>query len=59
MVQSDVFRKAVRAECLEPGVEAELLSLSERVRGACEELAQGGARVRCMDIFRVVLTLDG
>jgi hypothetical protein len=33
MVQSDVFRKAVRAECLEPGVEAELLSLSERVRG--------------------------
>ncbi|KAG7287010.1 hypothetical protein NEMBOFW57_006510 [Staphylotrichum longicolle] len=43
MVQSDVFRKGVRAECLDPEDNAELLSLSETVRGACDELAKGGA----------------
>jgi hypothetical protein len=58
MAQSDLFREAARAECLEPHVEAELLSLSERVRGACKELADRGAQVRCMDIFWAVLTLD-
>ncbi|KAL2260167.1 hypothetical protein VTK26DRAFT_5926 [Humicola hyalothermophila] len=59
MVQSEVFRKNVKAECLDPQVEAELLSLSDRVRGACDELAERGAQVRCMDTFWAVLTLDG
>lgn len=59
MVQSDLFRKAAKDECLEPHVEAKLLSLSEKVRGACKALADRGAQVQCMDIFWAVLTLGG
>ncbi|KAK3900028.1 S-adenosyl-L-methionine-dependent methyltransferase [Staphylotrichum tortipilum] len=59
VVRSRVFEEAVKEEGLEGGVEERLLGMARRVGGLCEEVERGEGKVRCMDVFWAVLTLEG